>query len=93
MLLIFKIVNQDVTAEEVDAIIDSDQQNQIFAQSVMYTLKKKVCLYIYSNRFITLQLMQNSRSGQAKAVLSEVQTRHDDIKRIQKTILVIKVVN
>ncbi|CEP12973.1 hypothetical protein [Parasitella parasitica] len=60
-----KIVNQDVTPEEVDAIIDSDQQNQIFAQS----------------------LMQNSRSGQAKAVLSEVQTRHDDIKRIQKTIL------
>ncbi|KAK4517205.1 uncharacterized protein ATC70_000537 [Mucor velutinosus] len=60
-----RIVNQDVTAEEVDAIIDSDQQNQIFAQS----------------------LMQNSRSGQAKAVLSEVQTRHDDIKRIQKTIL------
>lgn len=31
--------------------------------------------------------MQNSRSGQAKAVLSEVQTRHDDIKRIQKTIM------
>jgi syntaxin 1B/2/3 len=31
--------------------------------------------------------MQNTRSGQAKAVLTEVQTRHDDIKRIQKTIL------
>ncbi|KAI7885926.1 t-SNARE [Mucor mucedo] len=60
-----KIVKQDVTEEELDAIMDSDQQNQIFAQS----------------------LMQNSRSGQAKAVLSEVQTRHDDIKRIQKTIL------
>ncbi|GAA5805648.1 t-SNARE [Helicostylum pulchrum] len=60
-----RIVKQDVTEEELDAIIDSDQQNQIFAQS----------------------LMQNSRTGQAKAVLSEVQTRHDDIKRIQKTIL------
>lgn len=32
--------------------------------------------------------MQNSRSGQAKAVLTEVTTRHDDIKRIQKTIFV-----
>ncbi|KAI9478137.1 MAG: t-SNARE [Benjaminiella poitrasii] len=32
-------------------------------------------------------LMQSSRSGQAKAVLSEVQSRHDDIKRIEKTIL------
>lgn len=36
MALIYKIVNQDVTAEEVDAIIDSDQQNQIFAQSVIH---------------------------------------------------------
>lgn len=31
--------------------------------------------------------MQSSRSGQAKAVLSEVQSRHDDIKKIEKTIL------
>lgn len=32
--------------------------------------------------------MQANRSGHAKAVLSEVQTRHDDIKKIEKTILV-----
>lgn len=32
--------------------------------------------------------MQSSRSGQAKQVLSEVQSRHDDIKKIEKTILV-----
>lgn len=31
--------------------------------------------------------MQSSRSGQAKQVLSEVQSRHDDIKKIEKTIL------
>lgn len=30
------IVKQDVTEEELDAIIDSDQQNQIFAQSVRF---------------------------------------------------------
>ena len=29
-----KIVKQDVTEDELDAIIDSDQANQIFAQSV-----------------------------------------------------------
>lgn len=29
-----KIVKQDVTEEELDEIIDSDQANQIFAQSV-----------------------------------------------------------
>ncbi|ORZ00928.1 t-SNARE [Syncephalastrum racemosum] len=32
-------------------------------------------------------LMQANRSGHARAVLSEVQTRHDDIKKIEKTIL------
>lgn len=33
-------------------------------------------------------LMNASRQGQSKAVLSEVQTRHDDIKHIEKTIVV-----
>lgn len=32
--------------------------------------------------------MQASRRGQARAVLSEVQNRHDDIKKIEKTIIV-----
>ncbi|KAG2174821.1 hypothetical protein INT43_005883 [Umbelopsis isabellina] len=32
-------------------------------------------------------LMQQQRSGQARAVLSEVQTRHDDMKKIEKTII------
>jgi syntaxin 1B/2/3 len=31
--------------------------------------------------------MQTNRSGQARAVLNEVQSRHDDIKKIEKTIL------
>jgi syntaxin 1B/2/3 len=31
--------------------------------------------------------MQQQRSGQARAVLSEVQNRHVDIKKIEKTIL------
>lgn len=34
--------------------------------------------------------MTAGRQGQAKAVLSEVQTRHDDIKHIEKTIIVRK---
>lgn len=33
--------------------------------------------------------MHATRTNQARAVLSEVQTRHDDIKHIEKTILVI----
>jgi t-SNARE complex subunit (syntaxin) len=32
--------------------------------------------------------MQQQRSGQARAVLAEVQNRHDDMKKIEKTIIV-----
>ena len=32
--------------------------------------------------------MNTNRSGHANAVLNEVQSRHDDIKKIEKTILV-----
>ncbi|KAI9027527.1 t-SNARE [Phycomyces nitens] len=60
-----RIVKPDVTSEEIDAVIESDQQNSIFAQS----------------------LMQTRRTGQARAALKEVQTRHDDIKKIEKTII------
>ncbi|KAI7862427.1 t-SNARE [Spinellus fusiger] len=60
-----RIVRPDVTDEEIDAVIESDKQNSIFAQS----------------------LMQSSRSGQARAVINEVQSRHDDIKKIEKTII------
>jgi uncharacterized coiled-coil DUF342 family protein len=31
--------------------------------------------------------MQTNRSGQARTVLNEVQSRHDDIKKIERTIL------
>ncbi|KAL1920562.1 uncharacterized protein VTP21DRAFT_939 [Calcarisporiella thermophila] len=60
-----RIVKPEATEEEVEAIMDSDQAEQIFSQSVL----------------------QSNRSGQVRAVLSEVQNRHDDIKKIEKTIL------
>ncbi|KAI8374159.1 t-SNARE [Radiomyces spectabilis] len=40
-----------------------------------------------SPQIFAQSLMQTSRRGQARAVLSEVQTRHDDIKKIEKTIV------
>ncbi|CAO3643898.1 unnamed protein product [Cunninghamella blakesleeana] len=61
-----RIVKPNATQEEIEEIIDSDQSDQIFTQS----------------------LMQAGRTNQARAVLSEVQERHEDIKRIEKTILV-----
>ncbi|KAI8334953.1 t-SNARE, partial [Chlamydoabsidia padenii] len=60
-----RIVKPDATEQEIDQIIDSDESQQVFSQS----------------------LMQASRRGQARAVLSEVQNRHDDIKKIEKTII------
>ncbi|KAF7726925.1 Plasma membrane t-SNARE, secretory vesicle fusion [Apophysomyces ossiformis] len=40
-----------------------------------------------ASQIFAQSLMQANRSGQARAVLSEVQSRHDDIKKIEKTIL------
>ncbi|KAI7903376.1 t-SNARE [Cokeromyces recurvatus] len=60
-----KIVQPNATQDDIDRVLQSDEPQPIFAQS----------------------LVQSNRSGQAKAVLSEVQSRHDDIKRIEKTIL------
>ncbi|KAI8339941.1 t-SNARE [Chlamydoabsidia padenii] len=40
-----------------------------------------------ASQIFTQSLMQTNRSGQARAVLNEVQSRHDDIKKIEKTIL------
>ncbi|CAO3587026.1 unnamed protein product [Absidia cylindrospora] len=40
-----------------------------------------------SAQVFTQSLMQAGRRGQSRAVLSEVQNRHDDIKKIEKTIL------
>jgi syntaxin 1B/2/3 len=40
-----------------------------------------------ASQIFTQSLMQTNRSGQASAVLNEVQSRHDDIKKIEKTIL------
>ncbi|KAG0360175.1 Plasma membrane t-SNARE, secretory vesicle fusion [Podila minutissima] len=61
----YKIVKPDATAQEIQQVLASDNQ-QIFAQSVL----------------------QSSRYGDANRALREVQTRHDDIKKIERTITV-----
>ncbi|KAI8069899.1 t-SNARE [Gongronella butleri] len=60
-----RIVKPEATQQEINAIIDTDDSQQIFAQS----------------------LVQQSRRGQARAVLSEVESRNNDIKKINKTIM------
>jgi syntaxin 1B/2/3 len=60
----YRIVKPDATQEEIEQVLDNDGGNQVFAQS----------------------LMQSVRFGDARAALAEVQQRHDDIKKIEKTI-------
>ncbi|KAI7884104.1 t-SNARE [Lichtheimia hyalospora FSU 10163] len=60
-----RIVKPEATEEEIDHIMESDQNTQLFTQSIL----------------------KAGRQAQSRAVLSEVQSRHDDIKRIEKTLL------
>jgi len=60
----FRIVKPDATPEEVRAVVDNDQGDQIFAQA----------------------LMSSNRMGESRAAYREVQERHEDVKRIEKTL-------
>lgn len=59
-----EITNPNLTPEQVESIVDSDQGQQIFAE-------------------VTLK---SNRHGEARSALREVQERHQDIKKIEKTI-------
>ncbi|KAI9139248.1 t-SNARE [Paraphysoderma sedebokerense] len=60
-----RIVKPDATEDEIDAMIDSPQGGQVFAQS----------------------MLQSSRYSNARSALNEVQNRHEDLVKIEKTIL------
>ncbi|KZT60452.1 t-SNARE [Calocera cornea HHB12733] len=60
----FRIVKPDATPEEVRAVVDNDQGEQIFSQA----------------------LMSSNRYGESRAAFREVQERHEDVKRIEKTL-------
>ncbi|EJU05393.1 t-SNARE [Dacryopinax primogenitus] len=60
----FRIVKPEATPEEVRAVVDNDQGDQIFAQA----------------------LMSSNRLGESRAAYREVQERHEDVKRIEKTL-------
>ncbi|CAG8566349.1 10819_t:CDS:2 [Diversispora eburnea] len=60
----YRIVNPQATQDEIEAALDNDEGEQVFAQS----------------------LMTATRYGAAKDALREVQERHNDIKKIEKTI-------
>lgn len=59
----FKIVKPDATPDEVRAVVDNENNSQIFSQALM-----------------------NSQFTNAQSAYREVQERHEDIKRIEKTL-------
>ncbi|KAJ7685077.1 syntaxin [Mycena polygramma] len=60
----FKIVKPDASPEEVRAVVNDENNGQIFSQA----------------------LMSSNRYGESRAAYREVQERHEDIKRIEKTL-------
>jgi syntaxin 1B/2/3 len=77
----FKIVKPDATPEEVRAVVNDDSGGQIFSQAVCAVWYTPLC----SRSLIVAQLM-NNRYGESRAAYREVQERHEDIKRIEKTL-------
>lgn len=60
----YKIVKPDASPEEVRAVVNDEQNGQIFSQA----------------------LLGPERFGKSRAAYREVQERHEDIKRIEKTL-------
>lgn len=82
----FMIANPDANPEEVRRAVESGEEVQVFAQAVsgnldaseLDDLLMKVC---------SAQLRQSNRVGNAQRALNEVQSRHEDIKQIEKTLV------
>ncbi|KAJ7740717.1 syntaxin [Mycena maculata] len=60
----YKIVKPDASPEEVRAVVNDENNGQIFTQA----------------------LTNSNRYGESRAAYKEVQERHEDIKRIEKTL-------
>lgn len=59
-----EITNPNLTAEEVERIVDTDNGQQVFAEATL----------------------RSNRHGEARSALRQVQERHQDIKKIERTI-------
>ena len=88
----FQIVKPNATQEEVREVVEGGQEVQVFAQAVsgrrveqsFDLLRLSIILSIFS---CDDQLQQSNRVGNARGVLNEVQNRHEDIKKIEQTLV------
>jgi syntaxin 1B/2/3 len=77
------LVKPDATPEEVAAVVQSDQGagGQVFAQAVRPT-----CPRVDGSLIWVLQLTSSTRYGESRAAYREVQERHEDIRKIERTL-------
>jgi len=86
----YKIVKPDATPEEIRAVVEDDNGGQVFSQAVRIYPCSCPCarrgrsVVIVLMRF--LQLMNSNRYGESKAAYREVQERHKDIQKIERTL-------
>lgn len=86
----YKIVKPDATPEEIRAVVEDDNSGQVFSQAVRIYPCSYPCTH--SGRLIVivlirfLQLMNSNRYGESKAAYREVQERHKDIQKIERTL-------
>ncbi|BFZ56937.1 Plasma membrane t-SNARE, secretory vesicle fusion [Savitreella phatthalungensis] len=59
-----EITNPNLSADEIERIVDTDQGQQVFAEATL----------------------RSNRHGEARSALRQVQERHQDIKKIERTI-------
>ena len=85
----YKIVKPDASPEEVRAVVEDDNGGQIFSQAVGID-HSLISLYTESRENVSLisslQLLSTNRYGESKAAYREVQERHKDIQKIERTL-------
>lgn len=86
----YKIVKPDATPEEVRAVVEDDNGGQVFSQAVSTHLRSCPCTCRGRLTVVVLngllQLMNSSRYGESRAAYKEVQERHKDIQKIERTL-------
>ena len=80
----FPVVKPDATAEEVAAVVDNTDGagGQIFSKAVRSAFHVQLSHLPISH----LQLSTSTAYGQSRTAYKEVQDRHEDIKKIERTI-------
>lgn len=81
MLKLSRLVKPDATPDEVAAVVESQRGDQIFEQAV-----RPLSILTAIKGLIEEQLLDSNRYGESRAAYREVQHRHEDIQKIERTL-------